>query len=456
MTTPSPQEKLTQNIIDQMHKQVQLITEQLGRWVTTLMALIGVFTSLLALVFPNNPQINQIGALLGILVLGLLIVKITFDTRKAAREKNTLPPERAVVPKKLRFMQMLTFILILIFGFLLGIATLNFLDTPGYWTVLDLSTCFSTSAPSIDSLFVTDDASASIYISAENGRICRSSDNGQQWRSIPISLNTSGIVWAFGNTSDSVLAATSEGEIYQLDPVPSLLGSWKENAEVAIPKTLMVDANDPNRFYLLDVGDGQIYQSADHGKQWEIVPIGRASGSVSSFTMISSIIFAGTEDGELWIGTHDGDTWDWASAPIKNMPEVRINELVVDPVRNDRFYAATIEGIYQLQFSRFTPSAVSIESTPLVGLETVAASMASLDFTRPEILYSTLLNGQVYITLPEADHTVKIGEISSVDMLISAFGAVNRPFLSRYMLLVASPQGLLAWQPTLITQLQLR
>ena len=225
---------------------------------------------------------------------------------------------------------------------------------------------------------------ANVLLAGNDGGIARSSTGGATWQAVrplantqfyEIGLHPTDPAQFYGGTQDNGTLASAgpdgwrrilggDGFYVIVDPVdPSVIYAEiqfgglvrisSEGTRSVVPEESEPDernwstpvAMDPNNHQVLYYGTNRIYRTEDAAESWERVsdvlvrePPEELLGTVSVIAVAptdSDIIYAGTDDGNLWVSRDYAATWSLVSDPL---PRRWITRVVIDPIDSRTAY----------------------------------------------------------------------------------------------------------------------
>ena len=218
---------------------------------------------------------------------------------------------------------------------------------------------------------------ANVLLAGNDGGIARSSTGGATWQAVrpfantqfyEIGLHPTDPAQFYGGTQDNGTLMSSgpdhlqrilggDGFYVIVDPVdPSVIYAEWQNGELvrispegnrhAVPEQAESEkrnwstpvAMDPNNHQVLYYGTNRVYRTEDAAESWERVsdvlvrqPPEELLGTISVLAVAQSdsdIIYAGTDDGNLWVSRDYAATWSLVSEAL---PHRWITRVVIDP-----------------------------------------------------------------------------------------------------------------------------
>lgn len=253
-----------------------------------------------------------------------------------------------------------------------------------------------------------------MFVGTHGWGIYVTADKGTEWRQTNNGL-TSRYVRCMASTENSLFAGTAGGVFLSTDRGRS----WEELADsgrLAGAQCMATGADFEGRTRIF-VGTGQgAFVSTDDGTTWTDCDLGTAYPNINAIVAPkgpggSSIVFAGTPNGGMYISTNAGDSWDLMNTGLE------LHNIV--SLTTDKFYiyAGTTNGIYRTRLNS------TIFEWTHAGLpETIVYSLASIpNGAGGAYLFAGTQSGGMYFSNNGLDW-IEVGEgMPASDVLTLAY-----------------------------------
>ena len=249
----------------------------------------------------------------------------------------------------------------------------------------------------ISKIIISPNDSNKIY-AGTHGSILVSSNGGASWPFPPafqhgvqnLEIDPKNDQTLYATTFDSAYKTTTGGVTWI--PITNALLS----AQGYTVSSFATNPNSPNIIYAGTwyATNGGIQKSTTGGTLWDTKNNGLTNTDISSIAIDpsnSSLVYATTNYGKLFISTNSGDSW--MEAYNKELPNSSfISKLVIDPLDGNTFYAVSSSGLY-----KSTNGGISwmLTNSSLAYSSTYEVPPVAFDSNNSQIVYIGTLDGNI-------------------------------------------------------------
>ncbi|MGA2622780.1 MAG: T9SS type A sorting domain-containing protein [Bacteroidota bacterium] len=166
-----------------------------------------------------------------------------------------------------------------------------------------------------------------IFVGTAGSGVLSSSDTGKTWHGDSLDHST---VYSFGMHDSTILKGTDNGALRSVDSGKTWQSALLGGLSV---KCLIADSAG----IIAGTSTGGLFRTSDDGESWHAIDNGLMTNFISSFAVIQSSIFAGTDNG-IFRSTDHGLNWQLADSGLTD------NRVQCFSVISVNFFAGTVGG----------------------------------------------------------------------------------------------------------------